>query len=192
MIIMAQLELLIPHILKWENGVTGSGTAEELFFRARAEGIRTVSGDKGGPTCCGVTLQTYKAYCKAHGKPAPDIAMLGCIGYREWLDILKGGAWDRWQADRIESQSVAEMLADWSWTSGGAVQAAQGVLGVRQDGIVGPKTLAAINSRSPLPLWASLKQRRLLYYQRIVELNPSQRKFLRGWTNRVNDLTWKG
>ena len=192
MIIMAQLELLIPHILKWENGIAGAGTAEELFLRARAKGVQTVAGDKGGPTCCGVILSTYKAYCRAHGKPTPDVAALGRIAYAEWLDILKAGAWNRWQADRIESQSVAEMLADWSWGSGGAVKAAQETLGVRQDGIVGPKTLAAINSRSPLPLWASLKQRRLLYYQRIVELNPSQRKFLRGWTNRVNDLTWKG
>lgn len=188
---MAQLELLIPHILKWENGITDPGTAEDLFLRARAKGVHTVSGDKGGATCCGVTLATYRAYCKAHGKPVPDKAALGRISYKEWLDILKGGAWARWQADKIVSQSVAEMLADWSWTSGGAVQAAQEVLGVRQDGIVGPRTLAAINSRSPLPLWAALRERRLLYYQRIAAGNPSQRKFLQGWTNRVNDLKWK-
>lgn len=189
---MAKIEGLIPHILKWENSVTGTGTNEELFLLARAKGVHTVSGDKGGATCCGVTLATYKAYCKAHGKPAPDKAALGRISYKEWIDILKSGAWNRWHADRIESQSVAEMLVDWSWTSGGAVKAAQEVLGVAQDGIVGPRTLTAINSRSPLPLWAALRERRLLYYQRIAADNPTQRKFLQGWTNRVKDLEWKG
>jgi len=35
--------------------------------------------------------------------------------------ILRPYYWDRWQADRIDSQALANIVVDWVWGSGGGV-----------------------------------------------------------------------
>ena len=54
--------------------------------------------------------------------------------------------WDKIHGGAIKSESVAVMICDWLWTSGAwGLKNTQKVLGVVQDGIVGVKTLGAIN-----------------------------------------------
>lgn len=66
--------------------------------------------------------------------------------------------WDRWQADRIENQSVANILVDWVWASGvHGIKRPQKILGVTVDGIVGDKTIAALNAMDPMSLFFKIK-----------------------------------
>lgn len=59
------------------------------------------------------------------------------------------------------------------------------ILGVEVDGIVGRKTLAALNSRPADPLFHQIQAARIAFVENIVRRKPSQRKFLRGWKNRI-------
>ncbi len=64
----------------------------------------------------------------------------------------------------------------------------QKLLGVTADGIVGKRTLAAINAADPQQLFERVKAARLAYFDSIVRRRPSQIVFLNGWRNRVNSF----
>ena len=60
---MANVERLVPFILKWESGTTDKKlTGEQLFEKAKKKGFSDDKDDDGGATMCGVTIETYKAY----------------------------------------------------------------------------------------------------------------------------------
>lgn len=143
--------------------------------------------DAGGATNMGVTLHTYTTYCQRKGCPEPTVAQLRALTEPVWQDIIRTMYWDVCRADSIQSQSVANMVADWAVHSGPstAVKHVQRILGVKADGIVGPVTLAAINSASPLPLFGQIKQDRLKFLGSIAVSRPQNRKFLAGWRIRV-------
>lgn len=169
---MADYTKLIPHILKWEGGWSND------------------KADKGGPTMKGVTLAVYTSYCDKKGKGIPTLQQLKNITKQEWEDIFKSMYWDRWKADQIENQFIANLLVDWVWTSGQyGIKYAQQVLDITVDGIVGPKTINAVNSYpSQQELFQKLWLRRKKHFEAIASSNPSQKKFLKGWLNRLNDL----
>lgn len=187
---MAQLEKIIPFIIEWESGVKDiSADNETLFSRARNKGIVNDPADRGGATLVGVTIGTYKDYCRRKGKAVSNESALSKISYAEWLDILKTMFWDRWQADSITDQRVAHMLVDWVWTSGSyGITIPQKTLGVKADGIVGPKTLAAVNTRNSSTLFEVLKRERIAYIDRICASRPANLRFRAGWRHRINAL----
>lgn len=172
---MADVKKLVPHILKWEGGWAND------------------PDDLGGATNKGVTFKTYKKYCKMIGKPQPSVGDLRRLDDEEFTDILKTLYWNVCKADFIESQSVANLIVDWAWNSGAvtAIKHVQRIVGVEDDGIVGKITLAAINSRSPLPLFGQIREARIDYYHSITNSRPANSKFLRGWLNRVNDFQFE-
>lgn len=186
---MADVERLVPHILKWEAGAVGyQATNRQLFALARKTGWSDHKSDKGGKTMCGVTLSTYSTYRKKKGLKKPTGDDLKDISYDEWLDILKTMYWDRWHADKISNQSIANLLVDWVWGSGvWGIKYPQRVLNVVDDGIVGPKTLAAINLNDASTVFAALWRRRKAHFESLAK-KPGQGVFLKGWLNRLNDL----
>lgn len=186
---MAQIDSFIPFILRWAAGVIRKPeeSVKQLFVRARRSGWSDDPLDAGGATQCDVTLATYRTYCRRKGLPVPDKARLRVIPYEHWREILKTMYWDRWHADEIRSQRVAEILVDWVWASGSyGVKRPQKLLGVTVDGIVGPETIAAVNSADPDRLFARIKHDRVKFCDEIVARRPSQKKWLRGWLNRIN------
>ena len=105
--------------------------------------------------------------------------------------VMKPHFWDRWKADQIKSQSVANILVDWVWGSGvNGIKPVQQLLGVTVDGIVGAKTLAALNAREPKLLFAEIKKARVQYIQRLVKRRPSQKVFENGWLRRLNSINY--
>lgn len=187
---MAKIEGIIPFLIFWETGVKdASADNENLFAKARAKGISKDLADRGGATLAGVTIGTYRDYCRRKGMSVPSEKELARLSYQEWLDILKVMFWDRWQADDIIDQRVAEMLVDWVWTSGVyGVTIPQHVLGVKADGVVGPKTLAAVNSSDPKELLDTVKQERIAYVDRICRRRPANLRFRTGWLRRINSI----
>ena len=195
---MAHFENLIPFILHYEVSLPKQYLTlppEKMYARAKEQkqAYAVVAGDSGGPTMCGVTLATYTAYRRRKGIRTTTVADLKAMPYSEWRDILKGMFWDRWKADGIADQSVANMLVDFVWHSGtNGIKIPQRTLKVTADGIVGPATLAAVNAADPKVLFAQLKAARLGFLDGIVRRNPTQAKFLNGWRNRVNAITYGG
>jgi lysozyme family protein len=80
------------------------------------------------------------------------------------------------------------MIVDWVWASGQGIgiKRVQKILGVTADGIVGPKTIAAVNAQNPKELFKKVYDGRAAHFNAIVKANPSQKKWLKGWMNRIN------
>ncbi|MBW9276730.1 glycoside hydrolase family 108 protein [Bacteroides fragilis] len=172
---MADVTKLAPFILRWEGGFVDD------------------PDDLGGATNRGVTIGTYATYCKKKGYPAPTVERLKNLSDKDWTEILKTLYWDRWKADNIKSQSVANILVDWVWASGvNGIKIPQKVLGVTADGIVGAKTLAALNARNPKELFEEISEARIQFIEDICRKRPANNKFKKGWLNRINSLQYVG
>lgn len=168
---MAKVEILAPYIKKWEGGFAND------------------PADRGGATNKGVTIATFEAYCKAKSLPRPNVERLKRMTDGEWLDILKTMFWDRWQADKIKSQKLANILVDWVWGSGVyGIKIPQRILGVKQDGIVGDETLKALNAQDPDKLFQVIYEARKKYLNDITISRPINKRFLKGWLNRLEDI----
>ena len=167
---MAKAELLKPFILRWEGGF-----ADDPL-------------DRGGATNKGITIGTFRNF---YGKDA-TVEQLKNITDEQWLHIFKSGYWDKWKADNIENQSIANIVVDWAWGSGAAtsIKQVQKILGVAVDGIVGDDTLTAINIAGQRSLFVKIHNRRIEFVENIVKRDPSQARFLKGWKNRINSLTF--
>lgn len=158
----------MPHILRWEGGFVNDPI------------------DAGGATMKGVTLATFRRF---YGQSA-TISQLRAITDAQWLQIFRVGYWDKCRADEIANQSVANAIVDWAYNSGPAVAAkkVQAVVGVDIDGVIGLRTIAAINAADPKWLFGKVQLSRIAFLEAIVRNKPPQAKFLGGWKNRVNSL----
>ena len=167
---MANIKILAPFILAWEGGFANDPV------------------DRGGATNKGVTLATWKqvGYDK-DGDGDIDVDDLKKITTDDAVNVvMKPHFWDRWKADKIISQSVANILVDWVWASGKhGITNVQRLLGVKVDGIVGDKTIAALNAKEPRQLFAAIKKARVSFIEGVIRANPKQKKFRNGWLNRL-------
>ena len=167
---MADYRKLKPFILRWEGGYIND------------------QADLGKQTNKGVTLSTYRS---VFGKNK-TVSDLKKITDEQWEFIFKKFYWYKWKADDIKDQNVANILVDWLWCSGSyGINIPQRVLGVSVDGIVGSKTIAAINARDGRELFDTIKQERKDFIDRICQTRPQNRKFKNGWMNRINSLAYE-
>lgn len=189
---MANIDILLPFILKWEGGFVND------------------PADSGGATNKGVTIGTWRnvGYDK-DGDNDIDVKDLNLLTDADVKNrVLKPHYWDRWKADQIQSQKVANILVDWVWTSGKhGIVIPQRLLGVKADGIVGNKTLSAVNFADPEQLFAAIFQARVDFLHEIIRtsivkyeskigrkatekelMKHTKKRFLKGWLNRLNDI----
>lgn len=156
----ARFERCVDFVLRMEGGFTDNPS------------------DPGGPTNLGVTMPTLTAF-RGHPVSKADISALTPDTvkplYRElfWCrvlgDLLPAGV------DLCLLDSAVNM------GPGKAARLLQRVLALTQDGLIGPRTIAAVN-RFPAPaLIDSLGSYRLAYYQAL----PTWDEFGKGWSNRV-------
>ena len=157
--------------------------------------------DRGGPTNYGVTLATYNQYMTAKtGKTySATVDEIKNMSPTVAIDIYKKLYWDKIQGDKIKKYTVALAIFDQAINRGvsSAVKQAQrvvkkldpmGFAKITEDGVMGPNTLAALNSISEKPFIDNYLEESKLFYQKIVQNNPSQSVFLKGWLNRVASL----
>lgn len=89
--------------------------------------------------------------------------------------------------DKITVPYLREQLVDFGVNSGPsiAIVKLQGILGVKQDGILGTKTLDALSTIPPMVVNNRLAVERIKLMGRIVSKHPTQLKFLNGWLDRA-------
>lgn len=189
---MANVDSLLPYILKFEGGFVND------------------PADAGGATNKGVTIATWRqvGYDK-DGDGDIDVADLKLLTDADVRNrVLKPAFWDRWKADRIISQGVANILVDWVWGSGKhGIVIPQRLLGVVPDGIVGEKTLAAVNAANPRQLFDAIFEARKKFlhditnqsvarYERKIGRKATEaelkkhtnKRFIKGWLNRLEAI----
>ena len=173
---MANVNKLAPFILRWEGGFVND------------------PDDLGGETNMGVTIGTWKqvGYDK-DGDGDIDVDDLKKLTVDDVVNrVLKPHYWDRWKADEIKNQSVANILVDWVWASGvHGIKIPQEVLGVFPDGKVGPKTIAALNAKNPKELFDSIMVARIAFIEEICRKRPKNLKFRNGWLNRLKAMRYE-
>lgn len=194
---------MIPLVAHFAAGVYGEKGADlllppgEIFSKARATGWSDDPDDSGGATMIDVTLATYTSYRRLKWRQAgcvepfeaPGKAELRAMRFEEWREIMKSMYWDACQADRIESQGIANLVADWVWASGrGMIKRVQRAAGVKADGIFGPATLEAVNRASSSGLFSRLMEEREAYYRKC----RGAWKYLRGWLRRLHAIREDG
>lgn len=165
---MARLEPALQKVLGWEGGFAND------------------PDDSGGPTMKGVTIATYKEYCRRKGRPVPTVNDLKKITNAEILDLADLLYWSKIKGNEIKNQSIADLCFDCVWGSGtGYIKVIQKVLGVTADGIFGPASLYALNNWNPQSkLFELLWNRRKKY----LEGCSSAWKYLKGWMRRLNSF----
>ena len=132
--------------------------------------------DRGGLTKYGISQRSY---------PNVDIRNLT---EEQAKEIYKRDYWDKVKADDIQSQEVAENLFDTAVNMGPrtAGRLAQLALDIEPvDGIVGPQTVAALNSKDAEAFIAEFTIAKIARYAHICNRDKSQSKFLLGWINRA-------
>lgn len=190
---VSNIEKLSPIVSKWEGGYVNDPT------------------DKGGATNMGVTLGTWKllGYDK-NGDGIINSEDIKLLNAKDFGVILKK-YWDKWQANNIQNQSIANILVDWYWCSGkwGIVKP-QAMLGLEADGSVGNITIDKLNSeilKNPEELFNKILQLRINFVTNIANnsvisyekklgrkatqkeiMKNTQKRFLTGWLNRLNDF----
>jgi lysozyme family protein len=167
---MANLDSFLPKLLALEGGYVND------------------PADRGGATNMGITLGTWRriGYDK-DGDGDLDCDDIRKLDERDFAVVVRKYYWDRWCADDIRDQKLAEMLVDWLWSSGRwGIVIPQRLLLVRDDGIVGPRTLSAVNHSNPNQLLMSIYNARLAFIRQLIRKDYSLVKFGRGWVNRLS------
>ena len=96
--------------------------------------------------------------------------------------------WNKMRLDDIVSQHKAEEMFVFGVNAGckAAVRAAQNVSGATPDGLIGPKTITAINACDEDRFDKEYDVEEKKYYEMLVARNPKFKINIRGWYNRAD------
>jgi lysozyme family protein len=133
--------------------------------------------DPGGATNRGITRATLAGW---RGRPVSK-AEVRALGRDEAAAIYRARYWNAVRGDDLPA-GLDLAVFDFAVNAGPgrAIRTLQQVLGVRQDGAIGPQTLAACQADSAL-LIRALGVARLAFHRRL----PTFATFGKGWTRRI-------
>lgn len=135
--------------------------------------------DPGGETNKGITKAVYDAYRKSNGQALRSVK---AITTDEISDIYRKNYWDKVSGDDLPS-GVDLAVFDFAVNSGVSRSAkfAQAIVGLKQDGLIGPATVKAIRTMDPTKLINQFCDNRLAFLTKLDTFPV----FGRGWTKRV-------
>lgn len=142
--------------------------------------------DTGGATNFGITKRVYESFI---GRPV-SLTEMKVMPKGNAVAIYKANYWDKVKGDFIKSYSKAFILFDQAVNRGpsSAIKQAQRISGALPDGVIGPKTIEAINKMNEKSFIDNFVIESEKFYRSLVARKPSQAVFLNGWLNRVKSL----
>ena len=138
--------------------------AMHIIFKHEG-GYSNDPNDFGGVTNMGITQTTYNSYCKRHNLQTKDVKYLT---QKEAMQIYYNDYWKASGADKITHPIGALIVFDTAILHG--VQKAKQYHNLSNDD------------------YAQIVNLRKMHYLNQVEKYPSQKRFLKGWNNRANNL----
>lgn len=151
-----------------------------VFLISNEGGYSNFVSDKGGKTKFGITKMSY---------PDIDIENLDLRGAKK---IYFQDFWNKLHFEQINSVIIASKMLDISVNIGSynatkilqrALRATENY--VNEDGIIGHKTIEAVNRTNSCEMLVALKSESAAYYRLVAQSNKSQEMFLNGWLNRA-------
>ena len=153
---------IFNHTLRWEGGGK----------------LHNVPGDSGGWTIWGIAYNHNSGLFK-------DLADFKDTTYTEAAAVAFAKYYLPIKADEAPDD-IKLMYFDMAYNMGTnrAKKILQKCAGVKQDGIVGPKTISAMKLVSKECLYCEREG----FYNRLVMRNNKMKKFIKGWMNRLKDI----
>lgn len=140
-------------------------------------GYVNIPSDRGGETKYGVAQ-----------KANPQISVYD-LDLDGAMDVYYNLYWLKGSCDKL-NPTIALIHFDGCVNHGigRANKFLQRAVGAVEDGQIGPKTLRAVNEMDPVELVEALASIREDFYNRIVQRDPSQQMFLKGWMRRISEV----
>lgn len=148
--------------------------------------LHTVQGDRGGMTYAGIARNfnsDWEGWAFIDRGETPPTEMV-----RSWYHT---SYWLPIAGDSIISQVVASSIFNFAVNSSAprrptvAVKLAQLVVGATPDGVLGSRSVAALNAYPEDKFVMAYALAKIARYRDIVTRNRTQIKFLLGWINRT-------
>lgn len=184
---MSDIQKYVEFVRKWEGS---HGRSTNDVTAAKYPCPTPFKGKTGWHTSSGVM---YKVWVSEYGtgRDAEFFSMPTDM----WWNIFKKRFWNKVGADNFNF-GVAVLLTDIAWMSGPSegvdtLQDACKLLGsnIKDDGDMGPKTIAAANSHDPQKLFDKMYDVRAAFYKQIAV--GKRAIYYNGWMNRLNDIKAK-
>lgn len=137
--------------------------------------------DPGGATNLGVTIANFRRYVK----PGGTVDDLRKLTIAQAKTVYERHYWDAVRGSQLPS-GLDFSVFDFGVNSGPkrAIKLLQRLVGVNPDGVIGPKTLEAVEKINASWLIRDFNDARLAWLKRL----PTWKTFGRGWENRVNNV----
>jgi len=102
-------------------------------------------------------------------------------------ELYRRDYWNAIKGDDIVDDNVAYELLDTAVNMGArtSIKIAQLCIGVESDGVLGAKTVTALNLMEPETFVLKFKMAKIARYIYICKKNPDNKKFFYGWISRV-------
>jgi lysozyme family protein len=140
--------------------------------------------DSGGRTNLGVTQKVWEEFV---GHPVTE-ADMRALTPEKIAPMYKLKYWNPSYCE-VLPKGLDYVVFDFAVNAGTgrSVKTLQQAIGCVADGVIGPKTMAAINDANPKDLITKFSDARADFYQGIVTRKPDQARFIKGWLNRVEE-----
>jgi len=165
-------------------------TADEIIDEIirREGGYTDHASDKGGPTNFGITAATLGAWRKL-GRPASR-AEVKALKEPEARAICQARYITDPRFDKVPAPDLRGLLVDFGVHSGQAraVKALQRAVDVPIDGVLGPKTLAALKAADAGTVYRGVLRERGELLAAILQRDKTQLVFAAGWLRRLMEF----
>lgn len=172
------------------------GVISEILRREGWPKYTNLPSDRGGPTKGGITLAAWQEF-----RPGATLADLEALTEAQAREFYRAVHITRPGFDRIVDPPLRELVIDAGvhHHPRHAAKWLQAAAEVKQDGVLGPISLAAINAAAPGELFLWVLAFRLRLYGRLVQRDPQlakakatgirlQAEFAEGWNNRAAEF----
>ena len=155
--------------------------------------------DPGKATNKGIAWDTWQRYAKSVLNMEPTLENLKKLTSEQAISIYETAFWNRTKMETIDDPDMRYAFFDFYVNAGGhatkvlqkTLNALQTEVTLKEDGAIGPKTIACLNSVDHKLLYNTFIEARKKYYQNLVKTKPNLKKFLNGWLNRTNTFKQK-
>ena len=144
--------------------------------------LHKVKDDNGGLTYAGISRRANPGWVGWHAIDRGDEPPAQMV-----YDFYQSRYWDSLRLGEVASQRIAETIFNFGVNAGTKVAArlAQLVVAATPDGVVGSRTLAALNMTDEGSFEMAYALAKLKRYAEICNRDRKQSKFLLGWLNRT-------